>query len=95
VFEPICEGVNAGGHAPVRLLLPPVEGVLDTEVTGVEGGGDAELSSSGVCEFRRALSDGSLFGLLGSYFLGLPRERCRRFKNSASSTIQNEPKSSS
>ena len=31
----------------------------------------------------------------GSYFLGLPRDRCRRFMNSASSTIQKEPKSSS
>ena len=31
----------------------------------------------------------------GSYFLGRPRERCRRFINSASSTIQKLPKSSS
>lgn len=32
---------------------------------------------------------------VGSYFLGRPRDRCRRFTNSASSTIQNDPKSSS
>jgi hypothetical protein len=31
----------------------------------------------------------------GSYFLGRPLERCRLFMNSASSTIQKEPKSSS
>ena len=32
---------------------------------------------------------------IGSYFRGRPRERWRRLTNSASSTIQNEPKSSS
>lgn len=31
----------------------------------------------------------------GSYFRGRPRDKCRRFTNSLSSTIQNEPKSSS
>ena len=31
----------------------------------------------------------------GSYFLGLPRDKWRLFINSASSTIQNDPKSSS
>lgn len=32
---------------------------------------------------------------VGSYFRGRPRDRWRRFTNSASSTIQNDPKSSS
>lgn len=32
---------------------------------------------------------------VGSYFRGLPRDKWRRFTNSASSTIQNDPKSSS
>lgn len=32
---------------------------------------------------------------VGSYFRGRPRDRWRRLTNSASSTIQNEPKSSS
>ena len=34
-------------------------------------------------------------GVVGSYFLGRPRDRWRLFTNSASSTIQNDPKSSS
>ena len=35
------------------------------------------------------------FWELGSYFRGLPLDKCRLFMNSASSTIQKEPKSSS
>ena len=51
-FDPSCEGVNIGWQPSGRLLVTPVEVVLDTEVTEVElfgfGDGDAELSSSGV-----------------------------------------------
>ena len=35
------------------------------------------------------------FFIVNSYFRGLPRDRCLLFMNSASSTIQKEPKSSS
>ena len=37
----------------------------------------------------------SNFPVVGSYFRGLPLERCRLLRNSQSSTVQNEPKSSS
>lgn len=43
----------------------------------------------------RPYCGGAVFGCAGSYFLGLPRLKCRLFTNSASSTIQKEPKSSS
>lgn len=36
-----------------------------------------------------------VWALLGSYFRGLPLDKCRLFINSASSTIQKDPKSSS
>ena len=99
-FAPICEDAINGGQPSERLLaITPVVDVFDTEVTEVEmfGLGDdaAELSSSGISESIVIFSVPSCFGLLGSYFLGLPRDRWRLLRNSASSTIQNEPKSSS
>ena len=53
----------------------------DTEEVGGGGGGGGAV--------------GAPVEVVGSYFLGRPRERCLRFMNSASSTIQKEPKSSS
>ena len=53
--------------------------VSGPEVGGGGGGGGA----------------GAPVEVVGSYFLGRPLERCLRFMNSASSTIQKEPKSSS
>ena len=52
------------------------------EVGGPEGGGGGGGAGAPV-------------EVVGSYFLGRPLDRCLRFMNSASSTIQKEPKSSS
>ena len=47
------------------------------------------------CACACALASPSCVGVCGSYLRGRPRDRWRRLTNSWSSTIQNEPKSSS
>lgn len=52
--------------------------------------GDVASQNSAYCAQWGGVGDG-----VGSYFRGRPRDKWRRFTNSASSTIQNDPKSSS
>ena len=62
------------------------EGVDKGEI--VKGGDSAEEETP----VSRRLSN---FPVDGSYFRGRPRDKCLRFKNSRSSTVQKLPKSSS
>ena len=62
-------------------------GSTGSTVSGPEVGGGGGGGGGG--------GAGAPVEVVGSYFLGRPLERCLRFMNSASSTIQKEPKSSS
>ncbi len=79
-------GTGGGGSKGSGGVLPPL--APPEEESGVEvevaGGGGGSCGGGGGATFP-----------WGSYLLGLPRERCLRFMNSLSSTIQKEPKSSS
>lgn len=56
----------------------------------------SRLSIDFVCQLSAYCAQwGGVGDGVGSYFRGLPRDKWRRFTNSASSTIQNDPKSSS
>lgn len=64
----------------------------DIEGEVVEGG----VEQCWGCLERQSVGDsGRSFGEDGSYFLGRPLDKCLLFTNSLSSTIQNDPKSSS
>ena len=95
-FAPAAAAAATAAAVTAEFVVPPppppldaadnAEGVDKGEI--VKGGDSAEEETP----VSRRLSN---FPVDGSYFRGRPRDKCLRFKNSRSSTVQKLPKSSS
>ena len=90
-FAPAAAAAATAAAVTAEFVVPPLDAADNVE--GVDGeivkGGDSAEEEAPV---SRRLSN---FPVDGSYFRGRPRDKCLRFKNSRSSTVQKLPKSSS